>query len=194
MRLPRKEAEMITEVLFDEYGSIGVIPPCLPPIQEGKEAIQWLKKKGIEYREDNWVELYLKFRTLELLEYKKPGQFQHIIFHNNHLVKGDHSWNIQINAINSWDRKLLEEFVDTFGGMGVLSIVTHSNSNFSRESGTDFFVLYVEAFFFTKNDIHIMNNEGQSSQNKENLFMKNFNCEPDESDEDFPERNKLSFN
>ncbi|MFX0171026.1 MAG: hypothetical protein ACFE9L_03830 [Candidatus Hodarchaeota archaeon] len=185
MLSPQKEAEMITEVLFNEYGSTGVIPPCLPPIQEGKEAIYLLKKKGIEYKEDNWVELYFKFRTLELLEYKKPGQFKHVIFQGNHLIKGDHSWIIQINNIDSWDRWFLEEFVNTFSGMGVLLIVTHSEDRFSRESGTDFFVLYVEAFYFTENEIHLMNTEGQSFQNKGYLFMRNFNCEPDESDKNF---------
>ncbi len=178
MRSPRKEAEMITEVLFDEYGSIGVIPPCLPPIQEGKEAVQWLKKKGIEYREDNWVELYFKFRTLELLENKKPGQFKHIIFHNNHfLVKGDYSWDIQTETLDSWDKRLLDKFLDKHGGMGVLLITTFSESNTSGESGADFIVLYITTYFLTKENIQGLKNESKISHNKGYLFTKNFNCD-----------------
>ncbi|MFX1282273.1 MAG: hypothetical protein ACFFB5_01405 [Promethearchaeota archaeon] len=194
MLSPRKEAEMITEVLFNEYGSSGVIPPCLPPIQESREAIHLLKKKGIEYKKDNWIELYFKFRTLELLENKKPGHFKNKIFHNNYFIQGDHSWDIQINTIDYWDRELLEEFVKTFGGIGVLLIVTHSKNKFSREFGTDFFVLHMEAFFYTKNEIHLMNNEDQSSQNIGHLFMKNFNWEPDEFDEDYSKGNEESLN
>lgn len=59
----KEEAEMIVSILFDKYGSIGVVPPTLPLFVDGKKAIKWLKDKNLPYGEVEWPGYYIKHYT-----------------------------------------------------------------------------------------------------------------------------------
>jgi len=186
MNSPREEAEIIIEVLFDEYGSIGVSSSSLPPIQEGKEAIEWLKKKKLSYREYDWARYFIKFKTLELLEQKFPGRFKLYNSENKRqLMKGEYCWDIIIKTSNLnnnnvilWDTEVMDEFLKQHDGLGFILVIVYTEDNIdegepskytrkrvvrgktSSIRNKDFFIIYTISFYFSEEVLQTGFDEG----------------------------------
>ncbi len=142
MNSPREEAEIITSVLFEEYGSIGVIPQRLPPFEDGKRAILWLKESGLPFGEVEWYAFFIKHFTRYLLDKKYPGRFEHFQPRpKRYLIKGDYVWDIRTKsqpARSSWtiltDTSALDEFLQEYEGLGLIIL----NMIFEKDQDNQF--------------------------------------------------------
>ncbi|MHA1228137.1 MAG: hypothetical protein ACTSPV_15440 [Candidatus Hodarchaeales archaeon] len=136
---PKKEAEIIINVLFEEYGSIGVVPRRLPPIEDGKRAILWLKENNLPFGEVEWYAFFIKHYLRYLLEIKVPGRFENFQPRpKRYLIKGEYIWDIRSKsqpARSSWvilnDTKSLEELLQDYGGLGliILNMIFEKDEN-----------------------------------------------------------------
>lgn len=142
MNTVREEAEKIIEVLFEEYGSIGVLPHKLPPFEDGKKAIEWLKEKDLPSGEVEWYSFFLKHYTRFLLDQKYPSKFEHYQPRpKRYLIKGDNVWDIRTKsqpASSSWviltDTAYLDEFLAENGNLGLIIV----NMIFERDQNNEF--------------------------------------------------------
>jgi hypothetical protein len=124
----KEEAEMIVSILFDKFGSIGVVPPTLPPFVDGRKAIKWLRDQNLPYGEVEWPGYYIKHYTRFLLDVHLPNQFEHFNPKPKlNLIRGKYIWDIRLKSTktrSSWviltDTSFLDDFIDEHGGLGLL--------------------------------------------------------------------------
>ena len=174
MYSPKREVTEIITVLFNEYGSIGVFPPCLPPIQSGREIEKWLEKKKItSYK--NPVQTYLTHRVCELLQMSGTDKFTLVKLNSRVLIKGHFFWEIQIDNQGVFDKIDCEEFSKMDTKLGFINIFIESGNNGTNDSINDFIILNVEVELISINDLC---ERVEQKQYSEPLIRRNFNCEP----------------
>lgn len=163
----QKEAEIILNVLFDEYGSIGVIPHCLPPIQSGKELEEYLEKKQVDYNNSNKIKYYLTLRTQDLLSNQYSEKFRVIHVNESYFLEGDHLWEFQVSSYNILSKKKVVKASENLGNAYTIlfDILTDE---------TDFTISKATAYHFNQKAL------SRSQESSANAFLveKVFNIEP----------------
>jgi len=247
MVTPKEEGLMITEALFEDWGTGGITRGPVPYV-DGREAILAMKKADFPAWQDvEWAGYYIKFLIQEECKEKLAGKIAPYSRERRHLVKGNYVWDTRLHAgegkvilgdVIEYNGVILDEGK---GSIGLLVVDVYANTDLNgdfrrwheelkgglsdytrereregrspRDRKTAFAIRKVLGYYFTMEDFRKgieegwlrddfqrgMRNYDGSPRNakyllildavppKHLLFVKNFNEDPDEFKQDFPD-------
>ena len=138
MPKPRREAELIVNALFEEFGIGGYTPGPVPHV-DGRGAILEMKEdKFPGWADVEWAGYHIKYLVQKACDEKIAGKFTHLIQKRRHLVKGEYVWDARFNANDEevvilGDIKEYNKLLKDNRGIGVLVADTQANSDLSGE-------------------------------------------------------------
>ena len=135
---PRNEAELITNALFEDFGTGGYTDGPVPHV-DGHGAILEMKQDNFPGWQDvEWAGYHIKYLVQNACDEKIPGKFKPYIQKRRHLVKGNYVWDTRLNAneegtVILGDVQEYDGIVKTNKGIGVLVADTVANYDLTGE-------------------------------------------------------------
>src|SRR5208283_316450 len=135
---PRTEAELITNALYEDFGTGGYTPGPVPHV-DGREAIREMKGDNFPGWQDvEWAGYHIKYLVQKACEEYLPGQFVPYVQRRRHLLKGTYLWDTRFNANDEeivilGDVQEYNELTRSNGGIGILVADTQANSDLTGD-------------------------------------------------------------
>jgi hypothetical protein len=129
---PKDEAKLISNALFDEFGTGGYTDGPVPHV-DGRGAIIEMKNDGFPGWQDvEWAGYHVKYLALKTCEERFPGQFSPYTDRRRRLIKGQYLWDTRFNAneeesVILGDVQEYNSLIASNGGIGILVADTQAN-------------------------------------------------------------------
>jgi len=129
---PKEEAELITNALFEDFGTGGYTDGPVPHV-DGKGAILEMKRDEFPgWQEVEWPGYHIKYLVQKACEEKPLIGMQPYVQKKRHLVKGNFVWDTRFNA-NDEEEVILgdvqeyDDLIKRNGGIGILVVDAQAN-------------------------------------------------------------------
>lgn len=138
MSNPKDEADVIIDLLFEDYGTGGYTRGEVPYWVDGKEAIKEMRAADYpRWQEVEWAGYYIKYLIQKSIEAKSEGKIRGRMQQKWHFFSGDYIWDVRFHA--DGDKVILGdvdgylEVTEKNNGIGVLIVDALAGPDWNRE-------------------------------------------------------------